>query len=447
MSAAERQGISQYLSRYASAERALADGWGERYRAALVVPAFCEAPGVIAQYRAALDSASGRVLVLVVVNANESNAAAYWTEHQDLLSDLQAGGARAIAGGPPAWLASHGHFDVLAIDRAHPDWCLPAGQGVGLARRIGCDLALALYAQGRLDDPFIYCSDADAALPAGYFDGAALGTEAASARLFSFWHVLGGDGAIDVATALYELGLRYYVAGLVWAGSPYAFHALGSVMAVRAPAYAAVRGFPKRLAGEDFYLLDKLAKVGSIARHDPRTVSLRSRASERTPHGTGKAALALVRNPESTAAPFYNPAAFELLRVWLSALNEFARTRDSARARASLASSNGADALQASLDELGAFAALESAAERCRGERALASRLHTWFDGFRTLKLLHALRDRGFPALPFRHALGGAPWCCSSEQAEQSSVDELRRLLFDRHASAPRMVGVAASPG
>ena len=63
---------------------------------------------------------------------------------------------------------------------------------------------------------------------------------------------------------LYEYSLRYYVAGLTYAQSPYAFHTIGSTMAVNAEHYASVRGFPRREAGEDFYLLNKLAKVGSV---------------------------------------------------------------------------------------------------------------------------------------------------------------------------------------
>ena len=46
--------------------------------------------------------------------------------------------------------------------------------------------------------------------------------------------------------------MSYYVAGLAMAGSGYAHHSLGSTIAVHAKSYAAVRGYPKRSAGEDF---------------------------------------------------------------------------------------------------------------------------------------------------------------------------------------------------
>ncbi len=80
---------------------------------------------------------------------------------------------------------------------------------------------------------------------------------------------------VFLATQLYELSLRYYVAGMKFARSPYAFHTIGSSMAVSPVHYARVRGFPKREAGEDFYLLNKLAKLGSVLELD-RGSDLRS---------------------------------------------------------------------------------------------------------------------------------------------------------------------------
>lgn len=437
-------GVAQYLSRYASPEVAVAEAWDERYRSVLVVPAFREAAGMLHQYRAALDTAPGRVLVIVVVNAASSLAESTWPLHRDLLLDLGGPRPMQLSSAPPAWLARHEGWDVLSIDRAHPETCLPERQGVGLARRIGCDVALALHAAGRIEVPFFYCTDADAVLPPGYFDEPLASAGAAfSAITFDYWHVPGDDPAIDAATAVYELGLRYYVAGLAHAGSPFAFHALGSAMAVEASAYAAVRGFPKRLAGEDFYLLNKLAKVAPIWRDRARTVSLQSRASLRTAHGTGVAAVRLAAESRTGTAAFYNPHVFDLLAAWLCTLDDFAERRDVAGARAALASAAAAHAtvLDAVLEELGAWTSLELAASHTRSARALRHRLHTWFDGFRTLKLVHGLRSRGLESVPFREALG-APWCETAKRALDAPVDELRQQLANQYARLPPDVGL-----
>ena len=43
-------------------------------------------------------------------------------------------------------------------------------------------------------------------------------------------------------------------------------------------------------------------------------------------------------------------------------------------------------------------------------ENQRRSRLHTFFDAFETLKLIHALRDRAFPPIELRAALTQAPF-------------------------------------
>jgi hypothetical protein len=437
-------GVAQYLARYASTEASLAGALDERYGAVLVVPAFDEEPGLVERYRAALESAPERALVIVVVNAARSRALELSAVHAALLSDLRGNDARRIAEAPDCWLARRECCDVLSIDRASPESCFPDGEGVGLARRIGCDLALGLHAAGLVEDPFIYCTDADAALPSGYFGARPPGApEDLAGLVFPFWHETGGETAIDEATALYELGLRYYVAGLASAGSPFAFHTLGSALAVRATAYAAVRGFPRRLAGEDFYLLNKLAKVGLIGRVDRVTLRLRSRASQRTPHGTGAAAVKLAAQLDPGQSPFYNPSCFALLAAWLRALSDFAVTRALVPVRGRLEERAGPNArhLLAVLDELGAWPALEEAAARCHGAGALEMRLHTWFDAFRTLKLVHGLRARCAPSLPFRQALEDSA-LCTPEQARCASLDGLRSWFADLERHWPSLLGV-----
>jgi hypothetical protein len=379
------------------------------------------------------------VLVVVVVNAAAPLAAESWPEHEALLASLRGDSPRDLSSWPPACLSRHGHFDVLGIDRAHPDHCFPQREGVGLARRIGCDLALGAISEGLVADDLIYCTDADAELPAGYFDEPARAAPAdAACIVFDFWHKPSGDTQLDAATAVYELGLRYYVAGLAYAGSPFAYHSIGSALAVRASAYAAVRGFPRRLGGEDFYLLNKAAKVGTIWRDDVHTIRLASRAS------TGPAALRLARESLLDSAPFYHPEIFGALREWLAALSSFVADRDLSGGRARIRSSSPLYAgLDGMLEEAGAWHALAEAERRTRSPQPLRQRLHEWFDAFRTLKLVHALRERSFASLPFREALATAPFLPSGVAAD-APVDELRRAFGRAHAQLPPAAGVGA---
>jgi hypothetical protein len=67
-------------------------------------------------------------------------------------------------------------------------------------------------------------------------------------------------------------------------------------------------------------------------------------------------------------------------------------------------------ALQACLEELGAFAAIQHASAHRRTAGDMRKHLHDHFDAFRCLKLAHALRDRAHPSLPLREALARAPF-------------------------------------
>jgi hypothetical protein len=287
-------------------------------------------------------------------------------------------------------------------------------------------------------------------LPEDYFakvDG--LDLDGVGAVVHPFWHEPGDSVGMDAATALYELRLRYYVAGLAGAGSPYAFHSVGSTLGVHAVHYARVRGFPRRLAGEDFYLLNKLAKVSSVYVLGGAPIALRSRVSERTPHGTGSAAARLAELDRLEDALFYHPRIFTVLGDWLRAAGEFARRPEVGGVRRALERAGGdlAPVTLACLSDLGAFAALARAGAQYRDPAGRLAAVHTWFDGFRTLKLVHALRARALESVPFRTALetwgrdrGFARAAASAERGLES-IDALRRRLQRRELAGPRRLG------
>jgi hypothetical protein len=214
------------------------------------------------------------------------------------------------------------------------------------------------------------------------------------------------EGEAHASHVLYEIFLRYYVLGLRFAGSGYAFHTIGSTMGFRAEPYAMVRGFPRREAAEDFYLLNKLAKVGPIL-PGGGGVRLLPRRSARVPFGTGRA-TARIDDELSRGEAFrmLHPKGFRLLALWLEALDAFAAEPDTDRLKARVENHLPWELLS----DLGAGEALESArATRPRaGDRR--RHLHTWFDAFKTLKFLHGLRDRGLSPLPYEEAAALAPF-------------------------------------
>jgi len=386
----------QYLERYAEPEAREFGAFRRRFGHVLTIPAYGEGR----ELRNALASIPagplGDVLTVLVVNGRADSPRSMKDANLAMLEELRAAGGRGIPIAPNAVAYEHPRGVLLLVDRATPGHELPPRHGVGLARKIAADIALALWSEGRVASPWIHCTDADVVLPTPYFEAADPGgaSNSAAALLYPFRHVDATPEALE-----YEISLRYYVAGLRFAGSPYAFHTIGSTLAVHTTAYARVRGFPKRLAAEDFYLLNKLAKVGAIRSLDGEPIRLSARTSNRTPFGTGRA-LERARARERDSAPLhvYHPDVFSDLGAWLQTLRALAETGDAADPADLLAKQIGGwpsvdvERLRAQLDAGGAWAAARIGAKRCRTPATRAKHLHGGFDAFKTLKLIHALR-------------------------------------------------------
>ena len=143
-----------------------------------------------------------------------------------------------------------------------------------------------------------------------------------------------------------------------------------------------MRGFPKRNAGEDFYLLNKLAKVGSVHRLAAPAIEIEARVSHRVPFGTGPAIARAPRRDRVADATTRRPT-FELLR----ALHERA--------------SHGAfEEWPEPIPELLATIGYE----RFRPSRRDLRAFHTWFDALKTVRFVHAARRR-FADVPLVRAL------------------------------------------
>lgn len=440
---------AQYFARYAEPEIALVEEIDEHYSAALVVPACGEAPSLLDGFRSALERARERVLLVLVVNATDAAGGEIHAENERLLAHLAASFAdrRALPSGDVgarAWLARAPSYDLLWLDRASPGARLPPREGVGLARKLGGDLVAALWARGRLSCRLIACSDADVTLPGDYFEQLTQPESSRSAAwLWPYRHEAGGDPAIDAATVLYEISLRYYVLGLASAGSSYAYQSVGSTLCVDASAYLSVRGVPKREAAEDFYLLDKLAKVGPLRRPPLAPVAIRARASQRVPFGTGRRSREIA-DELATGREFelYSPRIFAALAVVLRGLDDFARSAQVSALERAVERDEPelAQVIQQVLAGLGVLPALTNAAGQAPTGPVLRRRIHTWFDSLRTLRFVHGLRDRGLPSRPWRAALAAAPFLPASFDpgAEPGAVCQELALA---EAALPVLIG------
>ena len=261
-----QKAVSQYLAKYAEPEcQALTTFPDIQFQYALVIPAYQEAATFCERLTEQFESLS--LLTIVVINQPETDTD---EEPQQLLFDFfhknyslnwQSENIYLFQGESAA-------NAFLVASRFGQEVRIPSKQGVGLARKIGADLACWLAANSKIQSPWSGSTDADAILPSDYFSSMA-GKDIQGAGVFDFCHVeteeLSSDhAAIYYTTRLYEQWLHYYVAGLAWAGSGYAFHTIGSCLAFHYAGYCQVRGFPKRSGGEDFYLLNKTLAIGSV---------------------------------------------------------------------------------------------------------------------------------------------------------------------------------------
>ena len=421
--------ISRYLERHAEAALPSAPA-GLRWAEALVIPAYREQPQLLDRM-AALSSAAGPLLIILVLNRPQSDADPQAnTLLREAISSLPP---LTPASADPALYRLGEHVQLLLLDLERSHGPCPVKEGVGLARKSGCDLALAWHTSGALESPWICSTDADATLPDDYFQRLAGVSRDHAAICWPFLHQPSGRPRLDDACARYELRLHHYVLGLEYAGSPYAFHTLGSCISVHAENYAMVGGFPKRNAAEDFYLLNKLVKTGPIARLSGACVQLESRPSDRVPFGTGPAVSAIADSSDPPAAAlYYHPDLFDALRVLLQLLPELYTDRGQA---GDLMREAGCDLQLAKaagevLFELGLERALQHCRSHAGAEGDFCRHFHQWFDGFRTLKFIHGLRDKGWPNLSLDQLARVAHTCWP---ADASGDDPDRWLRVARH--------------
>lgn len=413
--------MEKYLQRYAEPEAAALDDLPEltAWQNVMVIPACNETAGLLRPP----PPCDGRSLVVLVINEPEH-------ARQDVSANNRALAAAVQERFAPLWRSSTdpglslwsdepGGRDLLLVDRFSEGRQLPARGGVGLARKIGADIALSLIQRQRINSSWIHCTDADVRLPNSYFTRSNAVQDPGSkisALIYSFRHSDDQERSesleVIIATQLYELSLRYYVAGMKFAGSPYGFHTIGSTMAVSARHYAKVRGFPRREAGEDFYLLNKLAKVGSVLELDAGEVNdvieIESRRSDRVPFGTGAAVNKITGLDDPVNEfRFYDPVVFELLKAWLQSFPAvwhagFAELDIGNFQNLPFEGQGGElQNLLAGLKAIKTEQALEHAFRQSRNLDQFTRQMHTWFDAFRTLKLIHYLRDNYVPSISY----------------------------------------------
>ena len=376
--------VAQYLRLYAEPEaKDLSDSLATNqstlgvYRHCLVIPAFKENYSDLLKVWRRLPQDT---LIIIVINS-------YLTcDHQTarLFDDICKQSLIKRLTERVSFLRKKQDKDILVVDRCHPSTIIPKKNGVGLARKIGADIALMLITKKIILESKIAVTDADVCLPPNYFKpDMNLGD---AALIYPFRHYATND--LVEGILLYEIFMLYYTAGIKWSGSPYGFTTIGSVIMLSPEYYSQVRGFPKKNAAEDFYLLNKLAKVGNIRSIKAPIIEIKARLSKRVPFGTGPALLKI----QDLSKPledykFYNPWIFTELRNFLRTFSLIWETTDVRILYRDWPN------LDRYCEKLGFYSLIEKRRNETNSALAFNRCLNEWFDGFKTLRFIHEMRE------------------------------------------------------
>ncbi len=366
----------------------------KKFGAVVVIPALAEGEALFAtlQSLAANPRPSSDFLALAVVNNRLDAADEERKTNASDLALLRKSGGR-LNGMALAW-----------IDASSPGLELPTKTGgVGLARKIGFDLALERLLYTEAHAPLLASLDADTLVDNRYvsalyqhFCHAAEG-----GAVLPFRHQRAANALQQQAIDLYELYLHHHALGLKLAKSPYAFPTVGSAMAFTAEAYCRIGGMNRRQAGEDFYFLQQMAKTFGVAPLRGTEVRPSARISHRTPFGTGPTVSRFVSGDKS-AVRFYHPDCYRVLGAWLS----LALVSRGQSGREVLERAEGlSPSLAAFLNHVGLTDTWERLRRQHRHPEAFSRAFHGWFDGLKSLQLIHHLSATSFPRVSAEQAL------------------------------------------
>jgi hypothetical protein len=402
--------LNDYLDRYAAGQPwQLQAGNLENIEQVVVIPAYAE-KGLIFATLASI-AANGiasleKSLILCVINNKAAATAADKENNAQTLAVLNAliskQSFRKLTLADDLHVSSQMIADrplrLGCIDASSPGLEIPHREGgVGMARKIGMDMALRLLANTGDGPRLILSLDADTLVKPDYLSAVrnVFISGKTQTGIIAYEHQMPLDKIEQAAICCYEIFLRYWVLGLQYAQSPYAFHSIGSTIATTADSYLAVRGMNRREAGEDFYFLNKLAKTGPIRQIRETVVYPSARISRRVPFGTGSAIEKIVSGM-SFEHSLYDPRIFIILKEWIALMKQsFDRSENQIIAKAKVIDPG----LESFLVARGFLSVWPKIRRNLKDEKTYDRQFHNWFDGFETLKLVNYLTKEFYPRI------------------------------------------------
>ncbi len=309
------------------------------------------------------------------------------------------------------------------IDACSAGYELPDNTGgVGLARKIGMDAALRTWQKESLNNKLILSLDADTLVQDNYLSSIKeYFTKKVKTAIVRYEHQMPEAEEEKAAIISYEIFLRYWVLALRYAQSPYAYHSIGSTIITTAQAYLSVRGMNKKQAGEDFYFLGKLAKIGKINYLQQTCVYPSARASRRVPFGTGKS-IQQYLSSDSQNYVTYDADVFSILACFIDLIKRNIESPSSDI----LAKAKEIDPLLKIFLESYNFESFWSKLlNRTKDEKVRLKQFHHWFDAFKTLKLINYLTRQRYPRVNIFDALQKLSTMAQIEKMNISSLDTI----------------------
>jgi len=268
--------------------------------------------------------------------------------------------------------------------------------GVGLARKLGMDAALQVFDYSTPGKKIIISLDADCVVEENYLSEIinSFAKNNFSVANVEFEHNFSEDGVNRLGIIYYEIFLRHYVAGLLFAKSHFGYHTIGSTLVCDHEAYIKAGGMNTKKAAEDFYFLQKLAKHYTINRISSTIVRPSARESWRVPFGTGRTMIDISSNKKNIL--LYDPDIYIVLKNWLELLHSDLSLSPSLMM---IESNKIYPELFNFLESRGFRRDWEKILENSKSPKQINYQRYNWFDAFETLKLIHHLRDTSFPMI------------------------------------------------
>lgn len=386
--------VIEYLKKYGSDNWFVRQSKHKLYDNIIVVPAIAEYDNInnlLNSLKRNDKSYLLNTLILFVINNGESASEEIKTNNAQTIALLEK-------------LIYSDELLIGFVDASTEGLSMPdKDAGVGLARKIGLDIALTLLDYNSHNKLLLICLDADCEVQSNYLSLIVdvFNKDRIEAAVIEYEHRLPEDELSKSAIICYEIFLRYYVLGLSYANSPYAFHTVGSTMVCDYESYIKIGGMNKRKAAEDFYFLEKLAKVVSIRKISRTKVIPSSRTSWRVPFGTGQRMNRFAAGTHDEFSLF-DFRIFDILKEW----NAYYYSDEIITVTEYLSFAGELNPVLKNFLELNSFQnQWNKILSNAKSIEQIRKQKKIWFDGFRTMKLIHYLRDNGFPNINMFDAL------------------------------------------